>query len=168
MPDKYANKATVNVIESAANTLTFNQLQTGVSVFEKMAFVVHEIRYEFSISAVNLIIGMGDSLTAAIVRSSQLTQLGMGQPEVLDKYAIYCTTHGAPASALHSNPAIGKQDFTGFPGGGLLIPGAPIYAAVEGTGLADPGDCTITFYFTTLTLKADEYWELVEAYRIIS
>jgi len=55
-----------------------------------------------------------------------------------------------------------------MPGGGLIVPPNPLYLGIKGTGLAAAQAVSCRFWYTTIELTPDEYWELVEARRIIS
>jgi len=48
-----------------------------------------------------------------------------------------------------------------------LVPPRPIYLAVKATGFASAAIVSCRFEYTTVELKPDDYWELVEAYRLV-
>ena len=167
MADIYANRATIGVQESAANTMTHVKLATGVSIFEKVAFSIQRILYEFSVASINMLLSNGDAIEAALTRDSSLTSLTYNHPGVLDKVTLGATLSGTAGNFVQQNNTV-MNDFTSFPSGGLLVPSSPLYGSVIGAALSAALYCRITFFFTVVQLKPDQYWELVESYRIIS
>jgi len=66
---------------------------------------------------------------------------------------------------LHQLPFV--RDFSGLPGGGLIIAPRPLFVAVKGNSLATAVTASLRAYFTVINLSADEYLELVDFYRIV-
>jgi hypothetical protein len=60
------------------------------------------------------------------------------------------------------------KDYSNLPGGGLIVPSVNLYLAALGTSLGVAIYARSTLFFTYLQLKADDYWELVEATRALS
>lgn len=170
MQDKFANIASIAVTESAANTLTYKKLETGVSMFEKYAWIINRVDYFFDPAAANFN-GTGDTLAIALmannVRTSIQTSATFQDMAVLDMIWVSRQDYGAAATAiLHYSPF--TKDFSSLPGGGLIVPPAPLYGAAQGSGLVSAATVVIKMYYTILELATDEYWELVEARRLLS
>jgi len=168
--DLFANMATINCIESAANTLTFKKLETSFGTFEKIAWIVHRIEY-FLNSPSTAFNGTDDTVTVAVTTSNTLASLITGtaitEPAIIDMAAIARWDFGAAASGgLIVKPI--TRDFTQLPSGGLIIPPAPLFGAIQGSGMASAGLVTIRIYYTIKELATDEYWELVEARRLLT
>lgn len=166
--DRYANMATIVVTESAANTLTYKKLETGFSIFEKMAWIIHRIEYimdeRFNSTADTLDI----ALMAANTRTTIADSGTFTDPAVLDKVKWVRTDIGTAASGFYfTQPQIVK-DFTDLPGGGILVPPTPLYGAAQGTGLAAASTNVIRFFYTVTELSTEDYWQLVEARRSIT
>lgn len=163
MPDRYANVAHIQVTEASINTVAYKKLETGISLFEKMAWVISRIEYYWFAIA---LAAVGDGVMMGITTSDNPASLVPEQVAVVDMTRIIRVDMGTPANAeLMQAPII--RDFSQLPGQGLIVPPNPIYLAVE--GIAQPAvltmDCRI--YYTAIQLKGDEFWELVEARRII-
>lgn len=165
MPDKYANQAVITVTESAANTLTFKKLETGISLFEKQAWLISRVNY--FISGIAQFNTSADALAMAITTTDQLTSLTLTNAAILDFLYLLRVDLGTAASGMFL-PMPLVSDMSGLAGGGLLVPPNPLYLGAVGTGLAAAVSVTAKFYYTTIELKAEEYWELVESRRIIS
>lgn len=162
--DLFVNMAFGSVLESAANTLTFSEIQTGLSIFEKVAWVIHRIQY-YSYS-LGLLLAEEDTIMAALVVSNKLSALDLSDPAVIDMVEWGVLYHGTPANATDLVKPM-ERDFTTLPGGGLIIPPRPLYVAGIGNSLASASSTYMRIFFTHKALSADEYWELVEARRMV-
>ena len=148
--DRYANKAYISVTESGANTLTFSEIQTGMAMFEKVAWLIHRIEWWIGDVARQELTAVTDFLTMALVGNNTMASLSLGDQAVYDIIRLGVVDMGVAAS-----------------GGGLIIAPRPLYAAVQAGGFAAAAIVSARIYFTYLELKAEEYWELVEATRMI-
>lgn len=168
--DKFANLASVDVVESAANTLTFKKLEMGFSQFDKLAMILHRIEYYFFYSSA-ILNGGGDSATAALTVSGNLTSLvsagAYKDPAIVDVIQVIREDLGVAASGWFDHLPI-RTSFTDFPSGGLIIPPNPLFLGVMGSGAAGPLSCAARLYFTIMKLDPSDYWELVESRRVIS
>lgn len=168
MQDQFSNIAAIGVTESAANTLTFKKLETGVSLFEKQAWLISRIIYFFSTWNIAQFADEDDYLDVAMCATSQITLLGdLSNPGILDLFRLCKHEEGTPASAwFEKQPVI--VELSQLAGGGLLVPPNPIYLAAKGSGLTNAQTVWCRFFYTTVELKPEQYWELVEARRIIA
>lgn len=168
--DMFANMATIVCTESAANTLTYKKLETSIGTFDKIAWVVHRIEYhmfstfaDFNTTADNVMVAFMTGNTRSTLQTSAM----FTDPQVLDCMQITRLDLGAAASGmLIMHPIV--KDFTSLPGAGLIIPPAPLYGAVQGSGMANPTTIVLRIYYTVKELATDEYWELVEARRLLT
>lgn len=165
--DKFANTAYIKVTETAANTLTFKRLDTGIAIFEKVAWLIGRVEYFFDVFNATNFNGTGDQVSIALTVSNTIADLGLGKNEVIDAYILYRQDLGTAASGFMLELPYVK-DFTNLPGGGMLIPPNPLFLGIKGTGLAAATSCEIRLYYTILQLSPDQYWELVESRRMIS
>jgi len=165
--DKYANIAYLEVTESAANTLTFAQLQMATPMIgDKYAIIIH--RAELGFAGWGSFNSSTDQVNMALCLSDRLTDItDLSQAEVLFYQQIIRMDLGAAASGtwvLQPN----LRDFANLPGGGLLVPGDRLYAAIVGTGMAAATVMRMRLYYSVLPLQAADYWELVEARRLMT
>lgn len=164
--DKFCNMAFADVTESAANTLTFSEIQTGVSIFEKVAWVINRILWYPSFASINLIIASDDYIEMALVTSNKVDTLHLDEPAVIDALYIGLEANAALADAHQLVTPI-VHDFAGLPGGGLIVPPKPLHLAAKATSIASASTISARIYFTQKGLKPEEYWELVEARRMV-
>ena len=163
--DKFANKMYGTVTESAANTLTYAEIKTNVSVFDKAAWILHRLEWYLAATEIDKLLGLGDSITMALTSSSTPAALALADSAVID----LCTLNHKDLTAVgfsdYTTPFI--RDFSNLPGGGLIIAPRPLYLAAKGVSLASAVTVQLRGYFTIMNLSADEYIELVDFYRIV-
>jgi len=164
--DKFVNLAFGTITESAANTLTFSEIQTHISVFEKEAWIIHRIQWFPTAYSFDKLVGVADYFTLALTVSNKVTTLDLSDPAVIDLAQVVGVLHGAAANLETLNTPL-SRDFSTLPGGGIIITPRPLYLAIKGTSLADPVAAQARIFFTHQTLAAEDYWELVEARRMI-
>jgi len=163
--DKYANKFYGKVTESAANTLTFAEIQTNVSVFDKMAWVLHRLEFYIPKASFDLVTNTADVLDVALTGSENISSLELDNPAVIDRFHLFMKEATSVGFQFFQQPII--RDFNNMPGGGLIVSPRPLFLAAEGVSLASPATVEVRGYFTTVALSADEYLELVDFYRIV-
>lgn len=170
--DKFTNMACITLQESAPNTLTFAKLETGIALFEKVAWLISRIEFVLQNIGAALLNGDGDDVTWALTVSNQLSTLSTGDlitnPAIIYGQRVKRMDIGTPATGMYwVDPA--AVDFSTLPGGGLLVPPNPLWGAIEGYGCASAALMYLRIYYTNYQLSgADEYWELVESRRIIA
>ncbi len=164
--DLYANKFYQTVTESGTSTLTFSEIRTNVSIFEKTAWILHRLEYYWSQATLFLLIAAQDVIEMALTASDQIADLSPGNPSVIDRCDKFYMNYGTAASGFHVDMPI-VRDFSGLPGGGLIVAPRPLFLAVQGASLAGPATVEMRGYFTQKELKADEYLELIDFYRIV-
>ena len=168
--DTFANMATIVNTESAANTMTYKKLEVGFGTFEKVAWVIHKLEYFFFVNSTTFN-STEDSVTCALVTGNTRASLHVPEvftdPQVIDIANVARWDFGAAASGLVVIRPFSK-DFSQLPSGGLIIPPAPLYGAIHSVGCAAANIVVIRIYYTIKELAVDEYWELVEARRLLT
>ena len=157
--DVYVNVAFGNCIMSAANTLTFTQIQLAVGIFQGVAMLLHRINYFPTIGSVRELTAATDYLTMALTSSSQLTAINdVAEAAIIDSTSIIPV--GVSVEPVQI-PVI--KNFGGFPGGGRLVPANPLYIAAltAGAAAASQVRCQLDFTFVELTDK--DYIELIQS-----
>jgi len=166
---EYTNIAHILTTESAANTLTFQKLETSISINQKVAWLVHKIDYYLAGVVTSAIFDTSaDSWLGGLVVSNSLTDLAdQSNPAILDSMQIRRIDLGTAASGMFFLSPV-THEFSMLPGGGLLVPPAPLYGAVKGTSLGAASVMRLRIYYSPIDLKTDEYWQLLEMYRMIT
>lgn len=164
-PDSRAQIAAIKATESAANTLTVALFSFPFSVMDKMALNIHRIEYW---PAHARLAGDGDVLAVGLITAKTIADItDQTDPVLVDSFTIERNDAGTAADAVvRTVPYV--KDFANLPGGGLLVPPNPLGIAIKGTSLVAAGICWVRIHYTYLQLTTDEYWQLVEARRVIS
>lgn len=164
--DTYVNLAFGDVTESAANTLTFSEIQTSISIFEKVAWVIARIEWYIPAAVYNLMSADSDLIQAAVTASNNLSDLGLDSASVIDLLEVQQEYAGTPANAFYiHNPIV--RDFSTLPGGGRIVAPRPLYVGLKMTGAATPGTISARIMFRQFVMTPAEYLELVDFYRIV-
>jgi hypothetical protein len=163
--DHYANKMYGQVVESAANTLTFEEINTNISYFSRQAFVLHRLEWYPAPTSLSVLGGAGDYFECALTSSNKITMLNLDDPGVIDLLTITQNFQSGVGFFIKPFPII--REFTDLPGGGLIINPRPLYLAVKGTSLASALTINLRAYFTVVELNSDQYVEMLDFYRIL-
>lgn len=165
--DKFANIAYLKVTESSAATLTFAQLQLANNLIsEKAALILN--RAEFMVSGLASLNSTGDYVDIALTVSDRVTPLDdLSQPEILFHQAVERVDHGTAATS-HLVEWPFTRDFNSLPGGGILVPADRLYLGIKGTGTTPAISAIMRLYYTVISLTTDDYWELIQARRVMT
>ena len=162
---EFANKAYGTVTESAANTLTFAQIQTNISIMEKIAWVISRIEWVFTAAQIALLVDDADAYDVSLTASNKISTLALSDPMVIDFLSI--RKFVSTAVGWQYITPMWIRDFSQLPGGGLIVAPNPLYLAVKGTGLASAGGVSARIYWSKLEVSPDQYLELLDFYRIV-
>lgn len=164
--DKFANYAIITCLESAPNTLTFKKLETGISITEKVAWIIHRIEYFLGAIAAAQFNADQDAQVFGLSVSNAFATPQLTENTILDLNSLIRVDLGAAATGSWERQPYTK-DFTQLPSGGLLVPPTPLYLFNKGTSLVAASTVTARLHYTTRALVVDEYWELVESRRVL-
>lgn len=163
--DKFCNQAYLSVTEAAANTLTFDQLLTGISIYEKVGWLISRMEYNIGPSSAKFAADT-DQVQFGLSTSNVITGVGMENTPVIDTNTVARIDFGAAASGFLSITPILKN-FADLPGGGLLVPPNPLYLFVKGANAPNAFTIKARMFYTVISLKTEDFWELVELRRMI-
>ena len=166
LSDNYVSQAVFDVTESAANTLTFEKLTTGLSVYDQIGWVICRVKYALGVSAQALFNATGDTLSAALTMTNSLSGLGDADPQIYDYIRIQRTDFGTAANAIMTDLEY-IHDFSGLPGGGLLVLPEPLYLGVAGLSLSGAAQVVAKIYFKAIELTQQDYFNLVQARQLL-
>ncbi len=166
MTDNYASKAIFQLVESAGSTLTFDKLETGLSVYDKIGWVISRVETRLSAGTMALFNGTGDNLTVALVSTNSLTSLSDSNPAVYSLRNFVRIDFGTAASASITSGSF-VDDYTGLPGGGLLVLPNPLYGGIVGSGLSGAASLNMTVFFQAVNLSDQDYFNLVQARQLL-
>lgn len=159
--DKYANMLVKQMTMSAANTLTFDEIDIGLSLFDKVGLKVQRLEYHWGNAALEEMTAANDAVQAGLFTSNAPATMDPGDVSTIHMAKIKRLDQGtAAASRILELPFV--FNFAELDGGGLLITPKPLYIGMFTTGLASAGTITLRVFFTVVKLTPPEYFELLE------
>jgi len=156
--DNFANILYNSVVESSANTLTFDEITLGLSLFDKVALIINRIEWY---AWPTRLLAAGDAIEFGISSSNAFVDPDSSQPSIITFQSMDVVDFGtAGVHEVWRQPLV--EDLSNLPGGGLLITPRPLYQFVEGTNLAAVATVRMRMFFTVKKMKPEEYFELLE------
>lgn len=162
----FASQAVLSVTETAANTLTFTKLETGLSVYDKIGWVLNRVEFRLGSGVPALFNASGDFLQIALSMSNSLTALSDDDPAIYTNLMLYRVDYGTAASGM-LEPNLYSQDFSGLPQGGILILPNPLYLGVRGSSLTAASSVVARIYYTAIELSDTDYFNLVQSRQLL-
>lgn len=159
--DKFANILNFSVTLSAANTLTFEEINIGLNLFDKVGLLVHRVKFGIS-SIEDQLNEDNDAWQAGLTTSDQLSGLGLDQQAVIDMFSQTCHEYGTAGNMLVLDQTY-QVDYSGFPGGGLLIAPKPLYLGLTTVGYSSAATMNGRLFFTVMKMSPSDYFELLES-----
>lgn len=158
--DRFANIAAVRAQESAAGTLTFAEILTGISLGQSLGIVIDEIDYYPGSGSIDDIVAAADWLACALCSSNDMTSIvAMNDRRIIHSMALTGATHGTPANqAVHVLPYV----YQFFPP--IIIAAPRLYLGVHGNSLATAVLCDMRMFYRFMPLTPQDYLELAETF----
>ena len=163
--DRFANFAQATVTESGANTETFSEVLTGISLGQGIGILVDQIDYYILPAMLELIVASGDAFMFGWTTSSGVGALGVDSRRTIHVARVSIgTVIGTPASAgnLFVQPLSFKFDPP------LIFAAPRIFGVAVGSALASAGRMDSRLYFRYQPLSTQEYLELAETFLLVS
>jgi len=155
--DAYVNRAYVEVVMSAANTLTFSQIRWAVGLFQGIAIKINRIEWFPNGATLREVVTAADILIMAITSRNDLANLDV------TNQSIYCGL-SVVGVGVNVEPRIlpFQTDFSTLSEGGLLVPANPMYIAANSVGFAVPGEIRALIYYQFVELSDQEALEVLQ------
>lgn len=162
--DRFANIASGDVLQTAANALTFDEVLTGISLGVGVGIIIDQFDYYPLFATYRELVGNADSLLMAWTTSSDVTDLAnYGDRRILHAIGIPALIVGAVVSLEHAVFPIDKQFFPP-----LIIASPRIYFALDMFGAAAAGQARSRCYYRFIELSPQEYLEIAETFQLTS
>jgi len=157
--DRFANIANTTLTMSGANTLTFQQIQMGVGLFEGKAMVIHRVHFRPTAAACREMVAATDAMYLAITTSNRLSSIiDVTDPSIIQQFHIV-----GVGVALEPWKLPITADYTGLPGGGKLVAANPLFAAMNTAGAAAASAVRVELEFSFIELSPAEYLEVIQS-----
>jgi len=164
--DKYANVAATYFAMSSANTARFVKFDFPFSVLDKVGLLIN--RMEYIMGGLDKFNGTLDWAIAGLCCAASVADTeDTRDPLIVDQYKLQRLDIGTAASGLVLEAPFMK-DFSGLPGGGILVPPNPLYAFMDSDGASDVMTVRIRVYYQYVELAVEDYWQLVESRRVVT
>ena len=161
--DVFPNLAAARTLLSAANTLTFTQVLTGVNLGAGVGMLIDKVQFYPDNASIGLMADDSDELMFAITTSNLLTDLTtMTDRRILLMKRILGNLVGVAANFEHYELPF-EMSFTPP----LIFASPQLFIAGDSTGLAAPMTFDTRLYFRYITLTAQEYIELAEQFILL-
>ena len=166
--DRFANIASIEVTESAANTLTFSPLATNMGFLgrrdQALAMIIDELQWYPSAPGLADLVDTADRLGMALTVSNSVTDiLDLTDRRILSFIEFNAIMVGAVTSlSIFVQPV--RQQF--FPP--LITAERTLYLGVQGVSLAAAVVARLRILFRVETLDSAELVELAEVFRLTS
>jgi len=160
--DIYANIAATRVVESAANTLTFSELSTGIGLGMGVGLIIDKLEWEPKVAgiAVANFAGDADQIEVALCSQNSIADLtGFNDRRILVKDSMYLRV-AAAAVTQH----IIQLPFMKQYNPPIIIAAPRLFFAVKGTGMGAAVTIDFRLYFRYINLDVQTYLELAEAF----
>lgn len=161
---EFASSFSLSVTESAANTLTFEKIESGLMPLDKVGWVLQKL--QFQVSALQYMNGTGDSITFGICVSNKLTDINPDNSGVIYSRVVQRLDFGAAASASIYDWNY-ECDLSNLQGGGVLVLPSPLYLAAYGGGLSAASTVLLRAYFFPIVMSDSDYFNLVQSRQIL-
>lgn len=166
--DRFANFASIEVTQSAANTLTFASLSTNMGFLgrrdQALAMVIDEIQYSPGKTGLDLMSATGDQILMGLTTSDQITDLeDLTDNRLLDFNQVMRHDGGTAASHVFRRFPDRKQFFPP-----IISAERTLFLGCDSTGLASAITVRMRILFRVETLTGPELVELSEVFRLTS
>lgn len=164
--DRFANIASATVIESAANTLTFQEVQFGVSIGQRRGLIIDQIDYFIQPATVaGNWIATGDVTNIGWVTRNDVASLvdNFNDNRVLHMMSIQQHILSATSGNFFVNPWT-HQFFPPL----IVAPRAgSMFLAIESVSNPNVVGAQSRIYFRFVDLDKEDYLELAEAFDLV-
>jgi hypothetical protein len=164
--DIYSQLAYLEVVESAANTLTFAGMSVFSNVLSQRGMLLHRVLYTFSETQLAKLANSGDGLAFGLCGDDQMDSVSPADARVYDSNRVMRIDMGAAATG-HMFHCPFMRDFTDLPGSGMLVPADRLFGYVKGISLGSALEIWIRVHYTLIDMGAQDYLELAQAMRVL-
>ena len=158
--DRFANIAAARVTESAAGTITFTEMLTGISLGQGVGMLIDQIDYYVGFGTLEDVVDLADRLHVFVGSSDDVTDPAvMTDRRILHSMGMTGVMVGAVVSLTHEyRPRV----YQFFPP--LIIAAPRLYLGILGVSLASPAVADVRIYFRYVGLSPQQYLELAESF----
>ena len=161
--DRFANVFSAGITMSAANTVTFAELNFGIQLRDRLAIVIDEVFFYPNVGTVDQLTTTGDVIDFALTMSDQVADLGaLSDRRIIFTQRIARLDFGTAAGGqMYVLPV--KQSFSPPL---IMIPNR-VFLSMNSIGLASAGAGQVRMHFRTVTITQDQQlMEILETFQM--
>lgn len=164
----YTSVALFDVIETAANTLIFERLESGTSIYDKVAWIIERIELAHRFENIIGLAAAGDGVVCGLTLSNQIVaaDFSIDNPAIIWAQSFQ-TGNGVAAQDGFFHPLNFNYDYTGLSGGGIMILPQPLYFGVVGVAASNVCGFTCKLYYHAIELQDADYFSLVQSRQLL-
>jgi len=161
--DRFANVFTAEVTLSAANTLTFAELNFGMSLRDRMAVVIDEVYFYPNNSAMLEMTTAGDGLHMGLTISDAVTNLlDLSDRRIILAEVLFREDLGVAASGTFLRLPL-KQTYSPP----LIVLPTKLYFGVDTNGLASAHTFQMRMHYRTVSITQEQQLiEILESFQM--
>lgn len=165
--DRYANIATITVVSSSANAITFAELRTNVGIDSSrnkaIAMIIDEIDYHPTVSSLLEMTTSGDRIDYGITISNAVDSLNdASDRRILHNGFLQRFDFGTAGSGQLTEVPLVYQFFPPIP-----TAERSLYLGIDTNGLTSAATLRVRIYYRTVELTNSEFLELAEVFRLV-
>lgn len=160
MDDRFANVLAAEVTESAANTITFAELVTGISIAQGLGLIIDQVFWFPAAATLRQLDANTDQFTLAITSSDQVTDpADYSDRRVIAARSWTGDAVGTAATQLvYHRPQIDTYEPP------VILASPRLFLCILGAGLASAGSGQVRIHFRFVKLSTQEYLEIAETF----
>ncbi len=161
--DRFANVFTAEVTMSAANVLTFGEMNFGITLRDRVAVVIDTLYFFLPVGTIAEMTTVNDRITCALCVSDQITDLDdMADRRILFSKRIQRADLGTAASGVFVHMPMDVS----FSPPLIALPNR-LFLGVDTTGLASAAVTQLRMHFRTVSITQDQQLvEVLEAFQL--
>lgn len=162
LKDAFSNILAASVTMSAANTSTYSEIVTGISLSTKTGIVIDHIEYRPTVATIGEMTAASDTITMAFATSGSPGALALTDQTIIDMWSLVRHDMGAAAAA-----ALFELPFTRYYAPPVIVAAPRLFFHMTSSGLANPGEGQARLYYRYIDLTDKEYLELAETFTLV-
>jgi hypothetical protein len=167
MADKYSNVGSIAVAQAGIDGVVYTEFPPMASLFDKKALLISRLEYLTSPLTDANLPAAAAALIFGLSSSNNIPAWQLNVRSIVDLNRWARGDFGTAANAYIDKKPYAK-DFSQLVGGGIIVPVSPLYLFIASSGAAATMSVECRYWFTVLDLKDSEYYELVEARRLLT
>lgn len=163
--DRFANMVAASVTLSAANTETFTEMPTGISLAQRLGLVIDEIRYYPNAGCFQELDVAGDILMMGITTSNNVTDLqDLSDQRIVDSLVYHVHQAGTAGGTAEEVRTVHEIPIIHTFNPPIIFAGPRLYFMLDSAGFAAAQTARVRIHFRYIDLKLEDYLEIAETF----